>query len=812
MIKSAEIYSFHASLSGGMFITKGGAITQCFKMENPPPYLLDENRLILRQCEIERALRFMPENSYYHKQDVYLKRYYKPGQHFKGETFLERAEMEHLNNRLYLEHTCFICFTLNGLESLTAAYEKNPLSYSNSLVGRDKNRLAEFLDAVEGVVTVLRNLYSTSIIELTEEEVKKHITDYVNGFPGDNGLYDVYCGEHLSIGEARGAFFALCDEYSLPNSIPSIVEDNSLPQANASLHIAPFEVFGLNLRANHVFNQIIYFSGHQKMKDSLQNSIDEHKRNRYWAKEIEFKAKQLEELQQEIIFSDAFLCKAHFSLQVWDKELEVLEKAKDRIRELFKLQSISYYQPSYEGLENIFIGSVIGRENKLAASYFFPIELGTAVCLGVNNSTYKDDEDGLLFNDRLFQIPIRVDLWDEKKVRIPARNSLKIASTGAGKSVGGLSDVAQELQQGYRNVVVEFGRVFYILTKLYPEKTLHIDYDGNSPLGINPFLLKEGLTPDKISMLTAFVLKLWRSKEIIEDTKQYISVTKIIQDYYESSPQAPSFPDFYSYVKDNYREIITRREIEDDPDYFNLKSFIHICSVYMPGGIYENVCKVNSNEDLVTGKDLIVFELTKIKKDPFLVTILLTIIYDVVENKILSDRSIRGKLYLDEYAETATIKDNFSGEDVHSTVAFFYQKLRKENGAICAIIQSPAQLPAGHFTDGIIANTQLLMVHPTTETVYNDIVTKFQITNKAHIELMKSIRNDFSCEKPYSEMFIRFQDHYAVVVRLELSKPRFLAFQSDGKIWKYLTDYQDVTGYTMERAIEDYLKSNNNQL
>ena len=40
------------------------------------------------------------------------------------------------------------------------------------------------------------------------------------------------------------------------------------------------------------------------------------------------------------------------------------------------------------------------------------------------------------------------------------------------------------------------------------------------------------------------------------------------------------------------------------------------------------------------------------------------------------------------------------GEDIsiHSAVAFCYQKIRKENGAVMTIVQSPDQLPDDEFT------------------------------------------------------------------------------------------------------------------
>ena len=45
---------------------------------------------------------------------------------------------------------------------------------------------------------------------------------------------------------------------------------------------------------------------------------------------------------------------------------------------------------------------------------------------------------------------------------------------------------------------------------------------------------------------------------------------------------------------------------------------------------------------------------------------------------------------------------------------------------------------------------------------------------------MKSMRNNFSGQRPYSECFMRLGEHYATVTRLEFSREKFLAFQTGG--------------------------------
>lgn len=61
------------------------------------------------------------------------------------------------------------------------------------------------------------------------------------------------------------------------------------------------------------------------------------------------------------------------------------------------------YIPSYEGLYNIFIGLIIGRENNLNPDYLFLSDLHSSLCMGINYSTFRSDKEGILFNERLYQ-------------------------------------------------------------------------------------------------------------------------------------------------------------------------------------------------------------------------------------------------------------------------------------------------------------------------------------------------------------------------------------------------------------------------
>lgn len=802
-ITALEAYSV-LDVVGGAILTKSGDISIPFLFEQPEAYSLDVSGIEQRHGELFRAFQYI-RRGYIHKQDIFIRQQFNPEYIITGDSFIQKAEKEYFRDREYLHHFCILNFTLSGLYSLSKAYNINPLSYKENLIKADRDKLAEFLESIESAISILRNIKDTHVKPLAVADIKRHIYTFVNGLQSDEGLRDIQFSDKLRIGEKTGIFFGVCDEKYLPEKLKTHIIDTTLQDANSSLYMAMLEKLGVHLHCTHVINQIWEFSGNDYRLE-LTERVKKFGRYREFDKSIKLKYEGLAEYEKEILNEDNILCKTHFNVMLLEDNENILNRCIEQVKNIFTNAGFRYYIPSYEGLFNIFVGSVICRESNLDADYKFLTDLHSSLCLNINYTIFKNDDEGILFNDRIYQIPLKKDLWDAKKKRIPARNGIVVASTGGGKSVTVLNIIQQYIEQGTKNIIVEFGKSFYQLTQLYPDKSLHIDYDGTKPLGINPFFTN-GQIPDgeKVKTLVNLILKYWRIKQIAEDTKQVVSLTKVIRQYYEDVNENHSFPSFYNYVKEQGRNIYTRLNIL--PEYFDIDSFLHVCSEFIEGGFYENVCKPSDFESQLKDFDVVVFELTKIKKDPFLVSVIMTILYDTIESKILADKSIKGNLIFDEYAESQAIKDTFSGADIHSTVAFCYQKLRKENGAITTIIQSPAQLPDNEYTQGIIANTQLLFVLPANEIVYDQTVEAFHIKNQSHINLMKSIRNDFTGTRPHSEIFIRFMDNYATAVRLELSPEKLLAFQTDGERWTKLQEFYSISG-SMEKAIEEYKQLN----
>lgn len=102
-------------MGDGAMLGQSGSLTVSFRLTEPECYSLSPEDIDRRNLMLEEAFRFLPDGSYVHKQDIFLKRSYSPE---KADSFLSRADARHFAGRTYLEHTCLMHFTFASLETL----------------------------------------------------------------------------------------------------------------------------------------------------------------------------------------------------------------------------------------------------------------------------------------------------------------------------------------------------------------------------------------------------------------------------------------------------------------------------------------------------------------------------------------------------------------------------------------------------------------------------------------------------------------------------------------------------------------------
>jgi hypothetical protein len=800
-VKGAEAYSISKVINNNVIFSKSGNIAYLYELRQPEKYSLNEEKFDNRINEFFTAFRTMPNDTYVHKQDIYQVKAFDESI-ISGSMFLDEAMRQHFAGREGIQHQCILGFVITKLKSLDKSYLKNPFKYKEGLEEEDRSRLLQFEENVRKAINIINNTFRTKVVPLTQDSSRYYIYQYVNCFE-TAGFYDIDFRDK-SIGENKFDLFSFPRIEYFPDHMTNIKKDD-ISKEEFTFWEGAMDMVGETLECPHIYNQIFYFQGNKRIESEIDLRMNEYGKLRSMSERIDKKFLQLEQFLKNVSMpgSDTILIKAHYNLILFEKNKEILNRAKSQVEGLLQRNDINFYKPEKEVLKDVFLGSIIGRESHLHKDNFFITHIKQALCLFTNTTMPRSEEKGVWFNNRVNQLPLRKDIWDEDKNRIYARNAIIVANTGGGKSVTALNIIMQFLSQGVNAVVAEFGRSFQFITYLYPELSAHIEYTAEKPLGINPFKIPVDteLSTDKLSLLNSIILKTWRVKENFDNTHVIVSINKLLQSYYKLRDVGHSYEDFYHFVVNGGKELLKKLDIQES--YFDVVSFKHICSEFISGGKYEMVFR---EDETVSGtlreKQFVVFELTEIKQDPFLVTLILLILQETINSNILSDRGKKGVLIFDEFAETQAIKDMYSGEEVIQTVAILYQKIRKENGAVYIIIQDPSQLPDNNYTAGIIANTQVLMVLPSNKVTYLGIQEKFKLEEHEMYQIL-SLKNNKVSERPYSELFLKLGEE-STVVRLELSPEALLAFQTDGEKWKEVnTEFQKTKD--MKKAINNLL-------
>lgn len=272
-------------MGDGAMLGQSGSLTVSFRLTEPECYSLSPEDIDRRNLMLEEAFRFLPDGSYVHKQDIFLKRSYSPE---KADSFLSRADARHFAGRTYLEHTCLMHFTFASLETLKKAYAASPVRYREELHRSDEQKLKDFLEGVENAMSIIRNIPNVSVRQLDGTEMVELMGEYTNLFGGKRETRDMRFSSTMSIGEEKVKYYSICDEAHLPESIiSSCVRDYSLPKAGSELFHTPLESLGVYLPCNHIVNQVIFFEGDKKLRARVNSNIDVYKKNSSIRKSIE---------------------------------------------------------------------------------------------------------------------------------------------------------------------------------------------------------------------------------------------------------------------------------------------------------------------------------------------------------------------------------------------------------------------------------------------------------------------------------------------------------------------------------------------
>ncbi len=785
-------------LENNKIVFSNGVFGMAYKLELPEKYSLGGEDYASLNEYWNKALKDLPVGSMFYKQDIFLKKKFDASG-FRNTNFLENETQKHFNGREFLDHNCYLFFILPSQEIINNSLI-NPFKKLNKKVfeGFDV-KIDAFISSVQETINYLNSIKlqggNRIVVEEMDEYILKNYYElYFNLFDETKISDRFFNHNNINIGERYAAMICMLDEEKLPETFSTHRKDKYLSNDKTVFYKNYGENFSYDLDFSHIYNQICVIDDNRKHLDELRKRNEQLKKSSSFDKQNLHFAQVTDEIIKDLVenIDTIRMIRGHNNIVVIaDSEQELYNNVL-KVNEQFRDIDIKPYVPSGNYMNALYNNSFPFFSQYLTESQLYIASLEMFCTFLNNTSNYKNDPTGILYNSRLGNVPVYLDTWDEKKKHVNARNFFILAPTGFGKSFNANHIITSNYSQGIKQVIVDLGGSYKKIAALFPDDTAYITYENGKSIGVNPFLIDE-VTTEKIEELVEFVgIHYKRGLEVSEMEKTSLKI--LIESYFtKHTSEYRSMPDFVLYVK--YKPtILSDLGIKDE--FFNREEFLHLMGEFVENGAYAFLYKQSENDlgEELKDKKIIVFELDQARGNQLLLTVMLQLVFTTINKTIWSDKSTKGVILFDEVAE------QLQWDGVLRRIQYFYQAIRKQNGAIGIILQSESQLPENPLSKAIVENTQILYVLNAKD--YRSLQKRFDLSEHAYYQ-MCSIQSNFSAERPYSEVFImRGKTHQ--VYRLEVPKQVYWAYQTEGADNQKLLNIYEET-QNMEKAINQFL-------
>lgn len=779
-----------------------------YKIVYPEKYTQGDSDLEDLNNSWSQLIRNLPLHTIITKSDVYIKTPFDSSV-MKGDNYIQNAEREHFCGRTYIQHTGYIFFTFSHKRTFFNNRCLNPFSFPNpNNFFKTESDLVQFTTEVEQATGILKGQYS--LVPLSKQEIIDFTHLYFNGFQTDYYTDLEVKKHHISVNDNHIGIFSITHEESLPNDVPSMIIDETItpPSSDYKIHTNFMEEFGVTLDCTHIYNQIIYCDD---LKDHL-SVIDEKKELANKIRNFDLfnqqTASELATISLKIKSNpENRLIRSNVSLLFCEKNKSDFERLKNTISSTLKRKEIQPIYATGERLKDLYYSSFFTNNSLLGNNNLFISSIEVAVALFTTTTTYQNDKQGIFLCDRIYNTPICYDFFDVDKKRKNSRNFAIIADTGSGKSFFTMDIFWQLSQNGTKQIILDVGNSFERMYSLFPPNiSAYVEFSVSGKWGLNPFIAyKDENISEKIESLCDVVHQIIYPQRRATDIES-TTLRQILNYYYSSIlDNIPSFDDFYNFIvanKNNIYDIIGFEVKSSERDhYFNIEKFMILGKEYTSGNIYGNcLSAINDNNQIVEAlesKQLILFELSKIKDNPRILQLAILIIKETIRKVALSDRLSPVIVHFEEFAQLLKI------EEIKLAVEDYTATIRKYNGAIGIVLQTINQLPSAWGAESTLDNISTIICLEGTNV--NAIEKRIDLP-KFTLSQIRSLRNNFNASSnlKYSEICIWTRKGGSMIYRVESSLKTYLAFQTEGDLYEIIKYLNEHFG-SNEKAIDYYI-------
>ncbi len=780
----------------GAIISKYGDITVAFRVELPELFTVTSGEYAALHAMWVKALKVLPTYTIVHKQDWFIKEDYAP-KIDDDSTFLSTSFERHFNERPYLNHSCYLFIT-----KTTKEQSRTQSSFSSLCRGhivpkemQNKDAIHKFMESVAQAESILNESGMIKIERLTDDEIvgtkeKAGIIEkYFSLSESDTTtLKDIaLSADEMRIGDKYLCLHTLSDVDDLPNSVrpDSRYEKLSTDRSDCMLSFA--SPVGLMLSCNHIYNQYLFIDDSATNLEKFEKMAKNmHSLSRY-SRGNQINKEWIDEYLNEAHSYGLTSIRAHCNVMAWAESREELKQIKNEVGSQLALMEC---KPRHNTVDvpTLFWAGIAGNAGDFPSeeSFFTFIEQG--VCLFSAETNYQDSLSpfGIKMVGRLTGKPLHLDISDlpMKKGIITNRNKFVLGPSGSGKSFFMNHMVRQYYEQGTHVVLVDTGNSYQGLCEMINRKTkgedgIYFTYTDENPISFNPFYTDDLVFDvEKKDSIKTLLLTLWKSDdERISKTESGelgSAVNAYIDKIKADRSITPNFNTFYEFMRDEYRDQLSKRAIKVDRRDFNIDNFLTTLMQYYKGGRFDFLLNSDKNIDLLS-KRFIVFEIDQIKDNKELFPVVTIIIMEAFINKMRRLKGIRKQLIVEEAWKA------LSSPSMADYLKYLYKTVRKYFGEAIVVTQEVDDIISSPIVKEAIINNsdcKILLDQRKYMNKFDAIQTLLGLTDKERGQIL-SINMANNPNRKYKEVWIGLGGAQSAVYATEVSVEEYLTYTTE---------------------------------
>ena len=783
-------------------VSKQGDITVAFEVTLPEIFTLSEEDYEAVHQALIKAIRVLPKQCIFHKQDWYTEDKYK-GQ-ANGGGFLAESSQRYFCGRSYLQHACFIYLTKKpaNRKAVTSMYSGLLKKTIVPVETVQPQLLHDFLETVGQFERILKDSGFMQLKRLKDNELagtKKQagiIEQYCNLHTPGEGLVlrELNFTEGIKVGDLSCQLYSLADVQDLPAKCGSHLTYDKYSTDRTRFPLGFAAPMGMLLFCNHIYNQFIFIEDAQVTLKKLESKRLRLQSLSAYSRENAIARDATNDFLNEAIGAQRMPVRAHFNIIAWSNDPVELKDLKNKVSSaMAQIDAVAKQEVS--GAPQQFWACMPGNAGDFPSNDCFDTFAEQACCFLALETNYRSDppKEGIRFCDRLNGKPVFLDMFDApRKAGITSNMGMLVCGTsGGGKSMTVNHILHSLYEQGAHCVTVDIGGSYKGLCELVGG--YYFTYEEKDPIRFNPFYLPPGdfMDSEKKESLKALLVTLWKQENESFNRSEYVALSNALSGYYDylkTTPEVfPCFNTFYEYLQTNYLEVLKGHNVKDRD--FDVNNFLYVLRPYYKNGEFDYLLNATEKLDILN-QPFCVFELDNCKDHPIIFPVVTLAITEMFISKMRKLAGKRKVLMIDE-AWKAIAKSGMA-----EFLRYAFKTIRKFNGIPGVITQELDDLISSPIIkDAIINNAdiKILMDMRKFMNKFDKLQDVLGLSEKAKTILL-------SVNKDNREIFIDLGGQVTKVYKNELCPEEYYAFTTDGRERVKVMEYAQQQG-SVEKGI-----------